>query len=332
MWRQAGAQITTHPFIEHPQFLQTTFPDIVMIFSLFFTLFSCTESYSEDEPNEDPYLSADVVPTSDGECPDMSISGETSSFSSSGEDRKVTIVFPQTTTEPPGVTFFFHGLMDPSSTPNPSQYMADNLDFQEFADSENMVVVLPESGIWNMMGMEFFLWQIEDGTSEPDLVLYDDLRTCVVEHFDANRDRIVAGGFSGGSLFTTVVISERGNTLAAAVELSGGANFEVATFEDDFAKYRTPESKFPVLLSDGGDSDVWPDPSFSIVDFQEGTEELAQNLIADGHVVGRCQHNLGHTITMDIWDLALQWLSVHEYQNGYQLDDLSDWGCAVEGN
>ena len=32
----------------------------------------------------------------------------------------------------------------------------ESLDFQDFADSENMVVVLPESGVWNMMGMEFF--------------------------------------------------------------------------------------------------------------------------------------------------------------------------------
>ena len=47
--------------------------------------------------------------------------------------------------------------MDPTSTPNPSQYMAENLDFQDFADSENMVVVLPESGVWNMMGMESFM-------------------------------------------------------------------------------------------------------------------------------------------------------------------------------
>ena len=294
-------------------------------------LFACSESLEEGE-SKDLYLSAPLETISDDSCPDMTVSGDTSTFSSFGQDRKVTILFPENSVEPPGITFFFHGLMDPGSTPNPSSYMAESLDFQEYADSENMVVLLPESGVWNMMGMEFFLWQIEEGTSEPDLVLYDDLRTCAVEYFGANRDRVVAGGFSGGSLFTTVVISERGDTLAAAVELSGGANFEVATFEEDFAKYQTPQSNFPVLLSDGGNSDVWPDPTFTIVDFQQGTEELAQKLLGDGHVVGRCQHTLGHTITMDIWDLALTWLSVHEYQQGYQLDDLSDWGCTIQGN
>ena len=100
MWRQAGAQITTHFLIEHLSFLQTTFPDMIMIFSLILTHFACTESNVEDKANVDPYLSADLVPISDGECPDMTISGETSSFSSSGEDRNVTIVFPETTTEP----------------------------------------------------------------------------------------------------------------------------------------------------------------------------------------------------------------------------------------
>ena len=155
-------------------------------------------------------------------------------------------------------------------------------------------------------GNGILLWQIEDGTSEPDwfsmtileLVLLNILMPTEIELLLAVLVAV---------LFLRQLLSERGNTLAAAVEISGGANFEVATFEEDFAKYRTPESSFPVLLSDGGDSDVWPDASFSIVDFQEGTEELAQKLIADGHVVGRCQHNLGHTITMDIWDLALQW-------------------------
>ena len=85
-------------------------------------------------------------------------------------------------------------------------------------------------------------------------------------------------------------------------------------------------------MSDGGDSDVWPDPSFTIVDFQQGTEELAQKLLVDGHVVGRCQHNLGHTITSDIWDLALTWLAAHEYNGGYQIDNISDWGCSVQGD
>ena len=99
MWRPAGAQITTHLLIEHLSFLQTTFPDMIMIFSLILTHFACTESNVEDEINVDPYLSADLVPISDGECPDMTISGETTSFSSSGEERNVTIVFPETTTD-----------------------------------------------------------------------------------------------------------------------------------------------------------------------------------------------------------------------------------------
>jgi poly(3-hydroxybutyrate) depolymerase len=330
LWGQAGAQITTRTLIRVYFFIQTTFEKIMIFFAM---LFSCADSSVDSEKEiKDPYLSAPLQDTSDGECPDMSVSGATTSFSSYGQMRNVTTVFPASSSEPPGITFFFHGLMDPSSTPNPSQYMAESMDLQEFADAENMVVVLPESGIWELLGMTFFLWQIEDGTSAPDLTLYDDLRTCAVEHFEANRDRVVAAGFSGGSLLTTVVLSERGDTLAAAVEMSGGANFEVATFEEDFAKYRTPAHQFPVLLSSGGTSDVWPDPTFTVVDFQEGTDILAEKLLEDGHTVGRCQHNSGHTITWDIWDLALTWLSVHEYDQGYQLDDLSSWGCSVDGD
>ena len=55
-------------------------------------------------------------------------------------------------------------------------------------------------------------------------------------------------GFSGGALFNTVILSHRADTLAASVQMSGGADIEVATFSNPFSAYLTPVTKVPVFL------------------------------------------------------------------------------------
>ena len=96
-----------------------------------------------------PWQSAPLVSLSSGECPDMSVSGETVSFLSSGESRNVTVVVPNTAQEDMRVVFFYHGLMDPGYTPNPTGYMSTALNFQALADEHNALIFLPESfGKW----------------------------------------------------------------------------------------------------------------------------------------------------------------------------------------
>ena len=262
------------------------------------------------------------------DCPDFSVSGETSTFLSSGEERRATIVLPESPSGPSSVVFFFHGLLD-ASYDNPTELMSRSLDLQDLATERNSVVILPESKLWELMGMEFYLWQIEEGQIGSDLVLYDDLRTCAAQELDVDIDRVSSIGFSGGALFNTVLISERGDELAAAVELSGGADYEVATFEADMAPYMTPSYTMPVLLVDGGDSDLWPNESFPVVNFQEGTERLEALLLNDGHHIGRCSHTQGHTITSNTFDLAIEWLNNHTYDVPSPMQDLSTWGCSV---
>ena len=263
---------------------------------------------------------------SSDDCPDFSTSGETTSFISSGEERRATIVIPENIPEPSALVFFFHGLLD-SSYSNPTDLMSRSLDLQDLADERNAVIILPESKTWELMGMEFFLWQLEDGTISEDLVLYDDLRTCAAENLSIDLEQVSSIGFSGGALFNTVLISQRGSELAAAVELSGGSDYEIPTFEENMAPYSTPEHAMPVLLVEGGDTDLWPDASFPIVNFKEGTERLEAQLLNDGHHIGRCSHTQGHNITSNTFDLAIEWLSNHTYNVPSPMTDLSEWDC-----
>ena len=269
---------------------------------------------------------APLAELSSGECPDMSASGNTSTFLSSAEERTATVIYPSAPEGEMAVVFFFHGLMDPGSTPQPTEYMATALQVQAMADELNAVVVLPESPIWNYAGFEFFLWMVEDNTFDNDIALYDDLRTCVAQEFTVDLDQVYAMGFSGGALFTTIVASQRGDTLAGVVEMSGGADLEVALAQDIVAPYDTPAYTMPALLASGGEQDVWPDPSLALVNFDEGTDTLAGNLVADGHFTVQCRHSYGHTVTNPELEAAKDWVRVHRYNEAspYLTDGLPD--------
>lgn len=273
-------------------------------------------------------LTAELAPLSSGECPDMSGSG-TSTFLSSDVERTVTVLLPEQADGPMPVVIFFHGLMDPASTPQPGEYMASALGLQDLADEHGAVVILPESEVVEMLGLSFFLWDML-GDGARDLALYDDLRTCAAQNLDVDLDRVVAMGFSGGALWTTEVMAQRGDTLAAAIEMSGGADVEIPLAEDPIAEYDTPAWPLPVLLQSGGESDIWPSASFTLVDFSAATDTLQDELVEDGSLVVRCEHSRGHTVTTDGYNLAVAWAVEHSFQQPSpwldgDLGDDADW-------
>lgn len=275
---------------------------------------------------------ADLAPLSTGECPDLSASG-TSTFSSSGDDRQVTVVIPSTPGESMGLNFFFHGVTDPATTDNPGGETADGLGLQQLADDTNTVWVVPDAPVQDLYGiMSVYLWDLAL-TTDHDLVLYDDLRTCVAQAYSIDLTRQIAMGFSGGALWTTVIASHRADTLAAAIELSGGSDIEAPGYKSYLSAYSTPSTNIPVLLTNGNDTDVWPSTSFVIVDFNAASDTLQQELTMDGHLVVRCNDDKGHVMDRKDWDIAQEWASVHTFgePSPFADGDLggdSDW-CTV---
>lgn len=248
---------------------------------------------------------------SSGACPDLSAPG-TSTFLSSGEERKVTVVWPDDLPADAPVVFFFHGLMDASGPGSPGADTVDMLGIEAVAAETGSVWVVPDAPVVDLFGYRFYLWDIARETDH-DLVLVDDLRTCVAEALDVDLSRMVAMGFSGGGLFTTVVLSDRGDRLAAAVAMSGGADVDIPIWEALASEYRTPAEDFPVLMVTGGETDVWPDPSLVVVDFEAATDTLQAKLAADGHLAVRCHHDRGHTVTNAEWTFALDWAFAHRF-------------------
>ncbi len=276
---------------------------------------------------------AELAPLSSGACPDFSTSG-TSTFLSSDEERQVTVVIPSSPGTAMPVNFFFHGVADPASSTNPGGDTASALDLQALADSTNTVWIVPDAPVQNLLGvMNVYLWDLTLSTDH-DLVLYDDLRTCAAQNLDVDLSRLSIVGFSGGALWTTVITVHRADTIATAVELSGGSDVTAPGFDTLLAEYTTPVTGLPVLLTTGADAvDVWPSTSMVVVDFAAATDTLQGELLADSHFVVRCQDDNGHEMGRKDWNIAQDWLAAHSFgqPSPYATDGLgnnADW-CAV---
>lgn len=305
---------------------------------LILPLVACSGTPGDDTSGDTHSASgpADLAALSDGACPDLTASG-TSTFSSSGEDRQVTVILPSGPQPGMAVNFFFHGVTDPVSTDNPGGDTATGLDLQSAADQTNTVWVVPDAPVQNLMGlMEVYLWDLAQ-ESDHDLVLYDDLRTCVGQELDVDLSHLSAVGFSGGALWTTVVLSNRADTLAAAVELSGGSDVTAVGYDAPIALYSTPATDLPVLLTTGAeDVDVWPNTSLVIVDFYAATDTLQTALAADTQFTVRCSDDGGHEMGRKDWNLAQDWLAAHSFgdESPYEsagLGDDTDWCVTVAG-
>ncbi len=270
---------------------------------------------------------------SDHACPAME-STNTGSFSSGGEERTVTMVVPDSPTEGMPLIFFFHGLLDPGSTPRPTAYLASALGLQQRANDLGVVFALPQSGVLSRLGIQFFMWDVEDGESA-DVQLFDDIRSCASTNLGVDMARVHAVGNSGGGLFTTMVVRERSDALASMVEISGGSDIDMLTFESPLSAYETPEVAVPSLVISGGENDEWPGGGLTLVDFEAASDALADQLAADGNYVVRCHHSLGHSIPMAAITAVELWTQSHVFNHTSTVqeagvesfEELSDW-CA----
>jgi len=279
----------------------------------------------DDDDTPDPDPAAPLAELSDGECPDMSESG-ISTFSSGGLDRKVAVVFPDDPQPGMPVVFNFHGLTNAGSNPVEGSLTQ----IQAEADANDSVVIMPEARVTSMPLIgEILIWGILDD-AEPDLTLFDDLRTCAANELDINLKKVSTWGHSGGALWSTAMLMHRSTSLAAVVEFSGGAEFSIPGMGGPYLTYSTPERQVPVLLASGGTEDSWPQ-GFAVVNFETTTDTLEAGLVEDGHLVARCSHQQGHySIPSDLWSFSTRWDLEHHFSepSPFSEDDLPS-GCEL---
>ncbi len=272
-------------------------------------LMGCTDGTRTDSDGDLP-TPAPLAEVSSG-CPDLSEPG-IKTFMSAGKERRAGILFPSDPGPDMPVLFAWHGLS--TAEFDPMEQMIAGFDLAGLADDRGAVVIVPEAQAINLLGMDVLLWGIlGNEQEEEDLTLYDDLRTCVAEAFDVDLRRISSWGHSGGGLWTSMLLMDRADTLAAGVSSSGGIELEIPVLGDRLP-FRQPARQVPTMIVSGGAQDVWPDTTFTIIEFEATSDTLQQRLLEGGSFVVRCKHDLGHNYLPNwYWGQVQKWLFNHTY-------------------
>lgn len=126
-----------------------------------------------------------------------------------------------------------------------------------------------------------------------ELVLFDDLLTCVGKQFAADLDRVYVTGMSAGGMMTTFLSAHRSTKIAAAAPLSGGY----------LHPWPTPERKMPMLFTWGGPTDEAYGQ-----DFHKLAAAVLKTLSDNKHVHVACDHGKGHKIPAGFAAHQWQWL------------------------
>lgn len=253
-----------------------------------------------------------------GTCPTFKAGKQ--SFMSSDLEREIIVTLPDDPSGA-GVLFLWHGFGDTHSN------FSSALGAKSISGSENLITVAPQAVIdpvssqklapYKELAAQFIgplppTWSVLDGP-EPDIVLFDDLLSCLAAQYDVDLKRVYTLGFSQGALFSTRLVLLRSDVLAGAALWSGGLGSTGGLLEVVRFEYETPKRKVPVLAVAGGATDLWPNEQLPLVNFQTGTTELSEALRADGHAVVDCNHGLGHTIPADGLQWGLPFLFSHEW-------------------
>ncbi len=263
--------------------------------ALFLVLAACSSSDPTDTASDSGAAEADplggtaaLATVSGGACPAGLAEGGEVVFTANGQERTVKVLLPASGEEGAPVVFVWHPLGATATD------MIRYLGLRGWADDNGAVVVVPEALSGNMFEWDF--WNGQDH----DLVMYDDLRTCLIQDLGVDPTRFSATGMSAGGLMTTFMGIRRGDTLATIFPMSGGT--------DPVIPYTPPAGPFPALLFYGGESDTW-----NGLDFEGATLAFAAELTADGHHVIVCNHEGGHTIPPEAEQASTAWLTTHVY-------------------
>lgn len=237
-------------------------------------------SCSTDGPQELERLTVE-------ECPAI-VEGLNSGFPGGGGDRSFEVVLPSGVPgfAPWPVVFAFHGIGGTASG------LLD-VGLREMAEQAGVILIVPQAA---ELGGSVIWDAVSDEASNTDVLLFDDLLTCVGASFSVDPDRVYATGMSNGGLMTGKLLSLRGDVLAAAAPLSGGV---LGTWPDDPAPP-------PTLVVWGGEDDVAYEQ-----DFNAYAQAMLSELDSRETWTVACDHGLGHSLQADFWPWVFTFLADH---------------------
>ncbi len=214
-----------------------------------------------------------------GTCPDLTAGGKVT-IKSGGQTRTAYVSLPDGgPADNMSLLFLFHGLGDSGSNFSAAFGASD------IAKANNAAVITPDDCCVKNLSCCAMAngWAFLDATGGVDSQLFDDLVSCSTQQMNIDTKRVYVAGFSAGALWTTWLLLNRSEYLAAVAPFSGGVGL---------IDYITPFWKIPVLGSYGGDTDIFA----GYVNFHDYMLALFADLRKDGDFVISCNHGLGHTV------------------------------------
>jgi predicted esterase len=155
-------------------------------------------------------------------------------------------------------------------------------------DAQRFVAVIPESIGHDILGLLDVKWPFDVSASQQrmdeELRFFDDMLACVSEQYSVNEHCVSTAGVSAGALWSAQLASFRGEYLASFISLSGGTGGSL------IRPWGNPAHKMPAIALWGGPTDN----CFGVMNFEETTRDLEQNLTSGGHFFVECLHNCGH--------------------------------------
>lgn len=213
-----------------------------------------------------------------------------------------------------------------------AQDFYDRGDVQNAVNQKRFIAVIPEAREGLLFKWPFTVID-SDADLQAEFQFFDDMLSCVAEQFSVNQDCVASTGVSAGALFTSQLAGGRGDVLSSFMSLSGG------TGGGTIKPWTAPARKMPAMVLWGG-----PDDFCIVIDFEQTSKDLEQNLEAGGHFVLECIHNCNHstppfpvqpgeTAFAPLWDFFLDhpyWLAPGEspYQEFGVPAGMPDW-CAI---
>ena len=112
----------------------------------------------------------------------------------------------------------------------------------------NAIIVAPSNG-----GAQY-AWNTGDDVypnpeDNPDIILFDDILSCLVQTYNVDLDRIWTYGFSAGAMWSSYLGQHRSNDLAAVVAHSGGIQYGGENKDQVLTRHVSVIKKLPQLYS-----------------------------------------------------------------------------------
>lgn len=216
------------------------------------------------------------LPEPSGACPPFIPGWNT--FSSSGNARDVYVLAPSDLQ--PGeqlpVAFLWHWLG------GSAEDFIEEADVQNAVDQFRFLALVPAE-----KGDVLFRWPFStvdsDERMEEEFVFFDDMLACAAQTYPVDNTCVSSVGVSAGALFTSQLGWARSEYLSSIIVLSGGVGGLVKPWNG-------AEHILPAMVLWGG-----PDDVCIALNFTDTSENLENELMADGHAVVECRHNCGHS-------------------------------------